>query len=237
MCSKKFGCGLQGSSRQDGPKVTNEELAASSCYLFSGIMDSNQNSLSPLKGVRFLDSWSEPDHLISVKDDLLDGSLRDLLTYRGSLTQRLEDLIGKRVELQLISHFSLSQWPEDPKFWNNEEILAKNNCILVRNAWLVLGGERYVFAHSQIVLNDLSESDRVTITAGNQALGYLFMEKNGQLKRENLQFNRISFTNSDLFPGFCGFNPCWCRRSQFYVDNVLRARILEIFPDKKEKLS
>ncbi|MBF0605890.1 MAG: chorismate lyase [Nitrospirae bacterium] len=193
-------------------------------------MDFRQTILSPFTGIAFLDPWQTPDSLLSQKGEHLEPPLRDLLRWRGSLTQRLEDSIGQRVELQLINHTHLSSWPNDDRIWPECNISLSADAILIRNAWLVLGGHRVVFAHSQIVLSDLPESDRRTIVAGHQALGYFFMEQNSQLKREHLQLNRMVSQNSPIFSDFAGTQPCWCRRSMFYVNDLLRARILEIFP-------
>lgn len=193
-------------------------------------MDSNQTTPSPFASITFLDPWCPPDDLLSQEGQHLEPPLRDLLQWRGSLTQRLEDIIGQRVELQLINHAHLSSWPNDDGVWPDPTSATAAGAILVRNAWLVLGGKRIVFAHSQIVLSDLPEADRQSIVAGHQALGYFFMEKNSQLKRENLQLNRMICQNSPILSQFCGANPCWCRRSMFYVNDLLRARILEIFP-------
>ncbi|MBF0347826.1 MAG: chorismate lyase [Magnetococcales bacterium] len=196
----------------------------------SGIMDSKQITASPFAGIAFLDSWSDPDQLIAQKGIGLSPPLQDLLRWRGSLTQRLQDIIGERVELQLINHDRKSSWPNDDCFWPRMDPSPCHGDVLIRNAWLVLGGHRMVFAHSQILLDGLPDSDRCAIAAGNLALGYLFMEKNGLLKRENLQVNRVSCHHFNLLATFGGGQPCWCRRSMFHVNDDLRARILEIFP-------
>ncbi|HIJ85217.1 MAG: chorismate lyase [Magnetococcales bacterium] len=193
-------------------------------------MDSKQRTPSFFSGIQFIDPWSEPDQLLAAWGENLSPSLRELLTWRGSLTQRLEDIIGERVELQLINHENQSSWPQNTPFWTQPDANELGVDILIRDAWLVLDGNRYVFAHSEIVLNDLPVSDRQAIMAGDQALGYFFMEKNGRLKREWLQLRRIFTQNSSNFLKFGGTAPCWCRRSMFHVNERLRARIVEIFP-------
>ncbi|MBF0148235.1 MAG: chorismate lyase [Magnetococcales bacterium] len=193
-------------------------------------MDSRQIIVSPLTGIQFLDAWSDPDRLIADQGTHLSSLLQDLLTWRGSLTQRLENRMGKKVELQLISHDHVHSWPDDGDVWKGSDAFDPDTAMLVRNAWLVLGGNRLVFAHSQIVIDNLPESDYHSIKAGNQALGYLFIANNGQLTRKDLQLNRILLSDSPLFSDFRTMNPCWCRRSLFHVNDVLLARIIEIFP-------
>ncbi|MBF0110979.1 MAG: chorismate lyase [Magnetococcales bacterium] len=181
-------------------------------------------------GVQFLDSWQEPEHLLATKGRNLVSSLRDLLSWRGSLTQRLEQHCGAKVTLRLINQHRVTCWPSEPDFWNNPLPLESDFPLLIRNAWLMVDDTPLVFAHSQIVLHNIPEAEYRSIREGSQPLGYLFMANKGQLARTHLQLNVLSLDNLARFSDSWKSGPCWCRRSFFLVNDVLLARILEIFP-------
>ncbi|MBF0414935.1 MAG: chorismate lyase [Magnetococcales bacterium] len=193
-------------------------------------MDVALTDPSPLAGIQFSENWSEPMRFSCHPGFPINAEIRDLLCWEGSLTERLEKATGSKINLQLINHDIVSAWPDSVYFKGTLISLPAVTDILVRDAWLLLDGRRMVFAHSQIVLSDLSFKDREIILAGQQALGHLFMDNQGRLSRVHLQLNRLHTKDVPYLASYWGRNPCWCRRSWFCVDGLLRARILEVFP-------
>lgn len=193
-------------------------------------MDVTLTNPSPLSGIQFLASWSDPMPFSNPQDLPISEEIRDLLHWEGSLTQRLEEVTGGKITLQLLNHDIVSAWPDSVHFAGTFATSPPVTNILVRDAWLLVDGKRLVFAHSQLVLNDLPHRDREAILAGQQALGHLFMENQDRLSRVHLQLNRLQTKNVPYLATFWGNHVCWCRRSLFCVNGLLRARILEIFP-------
>lgn len=202
--------------------------------LSQNIICPQYNRIFPFGQLRFLDPWSDPGELIAERGEDLDRSLREMLLCTESLTQRLETLFNREVTVKIEgSHLSVGEWPEECELWGCLNPPSSSSGIILRNAWLCLGSTFKLFAHSQLSMEDITLEDRQNIEKGQQALGYLFLEKNGRLEREGLCLRRAEIQNPSLFGAFNTKTTFWCRRSLFHVNGQLRARILEIFPPEK----
>ncbi|MEO5347169.1 MAG: chorismate pyruvate-lyase family protein [Magnetococcus sp. YQC-9] len=177
-----------------------------------------------------LTEWFPPEPFPDLSGIAIATRFRELLASTDSLTRRLERLTGLesrvRIEEQSVQQ---SASAVDEPLWDARYRLPGEEAVLTRNAWLRLGSEELVFAHSQLALNGMDPPIRSAIVAGDQPLGSLFLARDEQVERRHLQLAACRAPGLAARIARNPDHPFIVRRSLFLVAGVPCGRILELF--------
>ncbi|MBF0188568.1 MAG: DUF98 domain-containing protein, partial [Magnetococcales bacterium] len=124
-------------------------------------------------------------------------------------------------------------WPQLQKLSSHRSGTATHQ--LIRDAWLLTGGKRLIFAHSQITLDGLPPTLTDAIQQGTLPLGTLFLDQYASVARQDLLLSRATAPVIAAGYGLPEETPLWCRHSLFHVDDTPRARILELIAHTPEQ--
>ena len=186
---------------------------------------------------RFKNGWQAPDLALRRFGGKLAVSFQSALLCQGSLTRYLEALVQQPVGVRVESQESAWDWQAAPPLWDDcPTPEPQKGEIFLRNAWLELGGQAWVFAHSQVAVADLPPAARQAIERGREPLGPLFMNREARVERQGLQLARAHIPELAARLECPAEQVFWCRRSLFRVNGSLRARILELFLMPFERL-
>lgn len=155
----------------------------------------------------------------------LNEKTKSILTSRGSLTRLLEDLYKTPVVLELKGQ-DLRSLEDD-----RAELLriGKSAKVLERNAWLKSGGERLVFAHSVIPVNNLGRDIVNSLEAGDRPLGYLLERAGISIQRDDQGIGMINCEKIAEDLNLPMNNSFWARRYCLKSDEKALAFITEVF--------
>ncbi|MBF0176441.1 MAG: chorismate lyase [Magnetococcales bacterium] len=165
----------------------------------------------------------------SASFSVLDPPLQQALVCDGSLTRHLETTTGKPLRVRLERQTLRPSWQENLVLWQGLPQLPVGKEILVREAWLSIARKDLIFAHSEMLLDGLAQVVRSAVEQGEEPLGMVFQERDGEVSRQHLELARVRAPELALRAGMLPHHPFWCRRSLFLTGSVMRARILEMF--------
>lgn len=179
--------------------------------------------------LQLVEGWQEPARLLDRCGAELPARCHEALAHAGSLTRYLEEEWGEQVAVRLESQNLVPGWEETPLLWNGRHNLPADGQVLLRNAWLVVGGRDLVFAHSQVALAGLADPLRLAIERGTLPLGSLFRELEEEVGRARLELALVRSPQLARQAAIAPDRLLWCRRSLLNVGRGPRARILEVF--------
>lgn len=179
--------------------------------------------------ISLLTPWLDPEPFPDLAGIKISKQFQEIIASTDSLTKRLETHTASPSLVRLENQHLQSDWEDLPEIWTPDYQIHPPHAALLRNAWLTLGKQDLIFAHSQLSLTSMTETTQHTIQQGEQPLGSLFLARDEQVQRQRLQLaaanlptlaSRLNWPESHRFI---------CRRSLFFVANELCGRILEIF--------
>ncbi|MBF0272298.1 MAG: chorismate lyase [Magnetococcales bacterium] len=179
--------------------------------------------------LQLLTPWLAPDPFPLLAEIRVAPRFREVVSSTDSLTRRLERLTGAASRVRLEEQFQHPLLEEDPLLWGPEYRIPEAPAILSRNAWLALGTQDLVFAHSQLALSGMAPSTRRAIEQGEAPLGALFLARDEPVERRHLCLAvgvAPALARSVNFPEHHRFV---MRRSLFLVAGEACGRILELF--------
>lgn len=179
--------------------------------------------------LHFLTPWLSPDPFPELAGVMISLRYQAVLASTDSLTRRLEQLTGCSSLVRLENQQLQSVWEDLPEIWTPDYQITHSSVILTRNAWLNLGKRDLVFAYSQLTMTDLTETIQLAIEQGEQPLGSLFLARDEQVERQQVQ---LASAQAPMLANRLGLpenHPFVCRRSLFIVTGHLYGRILELF--------
>lgn len=179
--------------------------------------------------LQLVEAWQAPERLLERFGDGLPPRCHDALAYNGSLTRYLEQEWGEPVAVRLESQQLIPGWEEVPLLWDDRHDLPVAGQVMERNAWLLVGGQDLVFAHSQVGLSGLDEPLRSAIEQGEQPLGALFRQLEEEVGRARLELALVRSPQLARKANLPTDRLLWCRRSLLNVGAGPRARVLEVF--------
>ncbi|OSM01377.1 chorismate--pyruvate lyase family protein [Magnetofaba australis] len=178
----------------------------------------------PAPALQFDQHWDDPQTLLAQRGEGLNADWRALLGCEGSLTAALQAHYGAPVLVSLVGQVVMDDAAAEPAgVWDDALQLPFGARHLARDAWLNSPGHLRVFAHSQILLDGLDADTQAQIEQGVKPLGGLFLAQQASVRRTGLALALASAPQLGLD------QPVWCRRSIFVVNEIPRARILELF--------
>lgn len=176
-----------------------------------------------------LTSWRAAAGPLPAVDGPPSGALRAALTCTGSLTRHLETTFNRPVRVEIIDQEQCSECEPCPPLWSSNHTLTSRMGILQRNAWLVVGGVRVLFAHTQLAIDGLRPALKKAIEEGQRPLGSLILEEEKSIERQRLELAQARFSRLARLGNLDPAKVFWCRRSLFVVNGAVYARILEVF--------
>ena len=178
--------------------------------------------------IAFPHGWRQPEPFLAAHGDRLTGLMGEALCCNGSLTRHLEKQAGHPVRVRLEGQERIPEWAAEPALWNGGPPPSSGGDVLLRNAWLELAGRDWVFAHSQVAVAGLTDADLRVIDQGEAPLGSLFLDRDDQVRRPELELALARSPELAARLGQPPEQPFWCRRSHLQVNGIFRARILEV---------
>ncbi|MBF0447702.1 MAG: chorismate lyase [Magnetococcales bacterium] len=185
--------------------------------------------MSQLFNFQFLTPWQNSDQPFNSQPAQLSNHLRSALVCSTSLTRHLETRLKQTIEVEIIEQVNLQSWEDNPQLWGEQQDLPDPESVTYRNAWLIAGNQKLLFAHSQLVTSGLHESILKQVKEGNLPLGSLFLQHEKTIERKQLELAQARIPALATRLGEEVERTFWCRRSIFLVNNLPFARILEVF--------
>ncbi|MBF0190791.1 MAG: chorismate lyase [Magnetococcales bacterium] len=179
--------------------------------------------------LQLLTPWLLPDPFPLLEELPVAPRYREMLSSTDSLTRRLERLTGAASRVRLEKQFQHSVLEEDPLLWGPEYRIPDAPAILSRQAWLALGEQDLVFAHSQLSLVGLAPSTCLAIEQGEAPLGALFLARDEPVERRHLRLAVGVAPALARSAGLAEDHRFVLRRSLFLVAGAACGRILELF--------
>lgn len=176
-----------------------------------------------------LKGWLPPDAFFKQFGAPPSPRLRAALCCTDSLTRYMEKETRQTVRVRLESQTPVSGGQEHSVLWDRQQQLPPESIILSRRVWLLLEDRAWLYAHSQVAIDQLSTAARVAIEQGEEPLGTLFIEHEGRVARTDLELAEAYIPDLAAQLGHARDHCYWCRRSLFRVNHEIRARIFEIF--------
>ncbi|MBF0463419.1 MAG: chorismate lyase [Magnetococcales bacterium] len=178
---------------------------------------------------QLIKGWLPPDLFFQQFGTPDSPRLHDALRCTSSLTRYLERQTQQTVRVRLAGQSPIVDAAGDAILWTGQQNLPAADAILVRDAWLLLADQAWIFAHSQVTVDHLAAEARAAIERGEEPLGSLFLEREGQVERTDLELALAEVPALASHLGHATGQRYWCRRSLFRVNQSIRARIFEIF--------
>ncbi|MBF0152792.1 MAG: chorismate lyase [Magnetococcales bacterium] len=181
--------------------------------------------------VHILEAWREGASLAR-GDRLflaLSSVMQEALVCKNSLTRHLEALSGSPLRVRLERQTLCRAWQDDSPFWSELHRLPTGDDILVRDAWLSVDRQELILAHSEMPLGGVAPEIRAAVDRGEEPLGIVFQEREGEVSRQHLELARMCVPEVARRLGLASAEVFWCRRSLFLTGFTVRARILELF--------
>ena len=175
-----------------------------------------------------LHGWLPPDAFFQQFGAPESPRLRAALSCTDSLTRYLEQQTRQIVRIRLESQTPVVDGEEN-SLWDHQQQLPPDSAILARSVWLLLGDQPWLYAHSQVAMDQLSAAAMAAIERGDEPLGSLFLEREGCVQRTDLELAIAHIPDLARHLGEDEQQAYWCRRSLFRVNQNVRARIYEIF--------
>ena len=152
------------------------------------------------------------------------------LRCTDSLTRYLEAQTRQTVRVRIENQTPIVEAQDDAMLWHGSHgLLLPDRAMLVRNAWLLLADQAWIYAHSQVAVDHLTAEAKAAIEQGEEPLGSLFLEREGPVERTDLELAEAQVPDLARHLGQAEAQRYWCRRSLFRVNHAVRARIFEIF--------
>ena len=181
---------------------------------------------------QLLKGWLPPEAFFQQFGAPESLGVRGALSCTDSLTRYLEEQTQQTVRIRLESQMPLVAGQGDSILWDRQQKLPANSSILARSAWLLLAQQPWLYAYSQVAVAQLSPEARGAIEQGEEPLGSLFLQRDGSVERTDLELAEARIPDLSCHLRQKDDQKYWCRRSLFRVDQVIHARIFEIFlPD------
>ncbi|MBF0613622.1 MAG: chorismate lyase [Magnetococcales bacterium] len=179
--------------------------------------------------LQFITPWLTPSPFPVLADLSIARHYQVMLASTDSLTRRLEDLTGvaSRVRLEHQSCGTLEA--DDGEVWGPEYRLPAPQPLLVRHAWLTLGVNDWVFAHSELALSSFSVEIRRAVEQGAEPLGTLFLARDASVERLHVCLAACHAPELARRAGFQSDHVFVARRSLFLVTGQVCGRIVELF--------
>lgn len=176
-----------------------------------------------------LKGWLPPDAFFKQFGAPHSPHLRAALCCTDSLTRHMEAQTQQTVRVRLESQTPVLDGEEHSILWDKQQQLPPESIILARSVWLLLHDKPWLYAHSQVAIDQLSTAARTAIEQGEEPLGSLFIEHEGRVARTDLELAEAHIPDLAAQLGHQHNHCYWCRRSLFRVNQEIRARIFEIF--------
>ncbi|WP_144392935.1 chorismate--pyruvate lyase family protein [Pleionea sediminis] len=141
------------------------------------------------------------------------GTGQDWLTFRGSLTEKMEQVSGSPMSVKILNQGMLPIYSEERAFLN----LSERQWGWVREVELSFDGVPWVLARTVIPQKSLVKNIRRITLLRDKPLGpLLFHRLNAQ--RCEIDFERV---NSTSWTHHIAQNLLWCRRSTFLIQQKI----------------
>jgi len=170
----------------------------------------------------------------------LDPSGRLVVASDGSLTRLLETLYLSTIEVEIMDQ-KVGGIGKDMADYLGVDASSE---AIIRDAWLVKGKERLVYAHSVFLLQGLDKGFLERLKGGEEPLGHLLRTHNLFTLRDNWQIAVILCGSIARDLGLLQDTRFWARRYRLFTNpspgggevqgglSVVTAAIMEVFSPK-----